>query len=116
MVKCVQSRTQWAKMSKVIPGRTDNNLKNRFHNLRRQLLREEDSRLHGPEPVGYAGLVYAGRVRKVPHFLRTKIEDMWNYRHNIGLIAAGSTREEPSAEDGTGVCVCHAEYLKEQAV
>jgi hypothetical protein len=95
--------TQWAKMSKVIPGRTDNNLKNRFHNLKRQLLREEDSRLRAPEPAGYAGLVHAGRVREVPHFLRTKIEDMWNYRRNIGLVAAGSAREESSsAEDGAG--------------
>jgi hypothetical protein len=90
-------------MSKVIPGRTDNNLKNRFHNLKRQLLREEDSRLRAPEPAGYAGLVHAGRVREVPHFLRTKIEDMWNYRRNIGLVAAGSAREESSsAEDGAG--------------
>ena len=91
--------TQWAKMSKVIPGRTDNNLKNRFHNLKRQLIREEDTRQRGTEPAEYASLVYAERVREIPHFLRTKIEDMWNYRRNIGLVAAGSVREESSTED-----------------
>ncbi len=91
--------TQWAKMSKVIPGRTDNNLKNRFHNLKRQLIREEDSRQRGAEPSGYASLVHAERVREVPHFLRTRIEDMWNYRRNIGLVAAGTVREELSPED-----------------
>ena len=91
--------TQWAKMSKVIPGRTDNNLKNRFHNLKRQLLREEDSRLRAPEPLGYAELVHAERVREIPHFLRTKIDDMWNYRRNIGLIAAGSVHEESATEE-----------------
>lgn len=82
--------SQWAKMSKVIPGRTDNNLKNRFHNLKRQLIREEDGRLRSPEPEGYARLVHVDRVRDIPAYLRTKIEDMWKYQRNIGLVAAES--------------------------
>ena len=36
--------SQWAKMSKVIPGRTDNGIKNRFHNLKRQLERDDMQR------------------------------------------------------------------------
>jgi hypothetical protein len=82
--------SQWAKMSKVIPGRTDNNLKNRFHNLKRQLIREEDGRLRSPEPEGYGRLVHIDRVRDIPIWLRTKIEDMWKYQRNIGLVAAES--------------------------
>jgi hypothetical protein len=37
--------SHWAKMSKIIPGRTDNGIKNRFHNLRRQFEREDEHRL-----------------------------------------------------------------------
>lgn len=82
--------SQWAKMSKVIPGRTDNNLKNRFHNLKRQLQREEDGRLRAPTPEDYGESVHEGRVRDIPTFLRTRIEDMWKYKRNIGAVAAGS--------------------------
>lgn len=85
--------TQWAKMSKVIPGRTDNNLKNRFHNLKRQLQREEDGRLRAPEPEGYQQWVHVERMREIPQFLRTKIEDMWNHKRHIGVISANSVRE-----------------------
>ena len=97
--------SQWAKMSKVIPGRTDNNLKNRFHNLKRQLYREEDARQritveefaemmkkrnnnNGTTTVYYS----IEKVhRDIPKFLRTKIEDMWNYKRHIGMVAANSS-------------------------
>ena len=85
--------TQWAKMSKVIPGRTDNNLKNRFHNLKRQLQREEDGRIRAPEPDRYNELIHVDRVREVPKHLRSRIEDMWNQPRHIGLAAANSVQE-----------------------
>lgn len=85
--------SQWAKMSKVIPGRTDNNLKNRFHNLKRQLQREEESRLRAPTPENYELLVHSGKVREIPKFLRTKIEDMWKHERHIGVVAANSAQE-----------------------
>ena len=47
-------------------------------------------------------MVHAGRVREVPHSLRTRIEDMWNYRRNIGIVEAGSFREGSLAKDATG--------------
>ena len=80
-------------MSKVIPGRTDNNLKNRFHNLKRQLQREEDSRIRAPEPERYNELIHVEKVREVPKHLRTRIEDMWNQPRHIGLAAANSVQE-----------------------
>ena len=85
--------TQWAKMSKVIPGRTDNNLKNRFDNLKRQLIREEESRSRAPILDDHEQLVHAEKVREVPEFLRTRIEDMWKHQQHIGLIAANTSRE-----------------------
>lgn len=93
--------TQWAKMSKVIPGRTDNNLKNRFHNLKRQLQREEDSRKRQAVPDGYDNMVRVDRIRDVPAPLRTRIEDMWNHRRNIGLCAADSYAPDAPAGDGS---------------
>jgi len=89
-------------MSKVIPGRTDNNLKNRFHNLKRQLQREEDGRLRAPEPEDYDKLVHADRVREVPRHLRTNIEDMWKQERHIGISAAASvmdSREDDKEEE-----------------
>jgi len=98
--------TQWAKMSKVIPGRTDNNLKNRFHNLKRQLQREEESRLRAPNPDDYEETVHVDRVREVPRLMRTRIEDMWNQPRHIGLVAADSVadsrEDEPDAKDEGG--------------
>ncbi len=87
-------------MSKVIPGRTDNNLKNRFHNLKRQLYREEDSRQRSLTSTtttdavaadkNMRAMVYSENVREIPKFLRTRIEDMWNYKRHIAVVAANS--------------------------
>jgi len=93
--------TQWAKMSKVIPGRTDNNLKNRFHNLKRQLQREEESRLRAQTPEDYDDAVYVERVREAPRAMRTRIEDMWNQPRHIGLVAADSVADSREDEAGT---------------
>jgi len=91
--------TQWAKMSKVIPGRTDNNLKNRFHNLKRQLQREEDSRKRATQPEGYDELIHTDQIREVPEHLRTRIEDMWNHSHHIGLVAAHCVQDSRDERD-----------------
>lgn len=88
-------------MSKVIPGRTDNNLKNRFHNLKRQLIREEESRLRAPKAEHYESSVYSERVREIPQFLRSKIEDMWKQERHIGVIAANSIQELSAGEEDT---------------
>jgi hypothetical protein len=92
-------------MAKVIPGRTDNNLKNRFHNLKRQLHREEDSRVRSPTAEVadmMRSKVYVENIREIPKYLRTKIEDMWNYKRHIGLVAADSSAavlEQESREE-----------------
>ena len=91
--------TQWAKMSKVVPGRTDNNLKNRFHNLKRQLVREEETRAKAPAYKTLGGLIHVDRVRDVPTELKAKIEDMWDVRRNIGVIAAGTVKMTESMKN-----------------
>ena len=101
--------TKWAIMSKIVPGRTDNNLKNRFHNLKRQLGREEDARSRASPPKNIHDIVQVDRVRKIPSFLTTKIEDMWDAQGNIGIIVANTVEgdademsgpNEPVGEEG----------------
>jgi len=90
--------TQWAKMSKVIPGRTDNGIKNRYHNLKRQLDREEESRLRAPEPKNYERKVHLNKLRERPKALKGPIDKLWNVKRGIGMIAAMTV--EPSLDEG----------------
>jgi len=99
--------TKWAIMSKIIPGRTDNNLKNRFHNLKRQLGREEDARSRASPPKNIDDIVHVGKIRNIPSFLTTKIEDMWDVQGHIGIIVANTVEgegdeksNEPVGEEG----------------
>mmetsp|Transcript_27125 Transcript_27125/g.38840 ORF Transcript_27125/g.38840 Transcript_27125/m.38840 type:complete len:614 (+) Transcript_27125:155-1996(+) len=99
--------TKWAIMSKIIPGRTDNNLKNRFHNLKRQLGREEDARSRASLPKNIDEIVHTDKIRKIPSFLTTKIEDMWNAQDHIPIIVANTVEgdgdeqpHEPVGEEG----------------
>merc|ERR1719491_2315158 len=66
------SGSQWAKMSKMIPGRTDNGIKNRFHNLRRQLEREDEQRMRLSKPSDFPEEIRLDRRRKFPEHLRGK--------------------------------------------
>ncbi|KAL7462697.1 hypothetical protein ACHAXS_003071 [Conticribra weissflogii] len=90
--------TQWAKMSKVIPGRTDNGIKNRYHNLKRQLDREEESRLRAPEPKNYERKIHVNKIRELPKTLKGPIDKLWNVNRGIGMIAAMTV--EASSDEG----------------
>lgn len=91
--------TQWAKMSKVIPGRTDNGIKNRFHNLKRQLDREEESRIRSPRPDKYEIKVREQWIRDIPPTMRSKIEELWNVERGIGKIAADTVKATRDREE-----------------
>jgi hypothetical protein len=58
--------SHWAKMSKIIPGRTDNGIKNRFHNLRRQYEREDEHRLRLSASHEFKEAIRMDRMRKFP--------------------------------------------------
>lgn len=99
--------SKWAIMSKIVPGRTDNNLKNRFHNLKRQLGREEDARSRAAAPKNINDIVHVDQIRKIPSFLTTKIEDMWDAQGNMAIIVANTVEgdgvekpNEPVGEEG----------------
>lgn len=81
--------SHWAKMSKVIPGRTDNGIKNRFHNIRRQYEREDEHRLRLSSVTDHANEIRLDRLRKKA--LRTGNADkLWDMYAAIGILAAQS--------------------------
>uniref|UniRef100_A0A7S2RUK4 Myb-like DNA-binding domain containing protein n=1 Tax=Eucampia antarctica TaxID=49252 RepID=A0A7S2RUK4_9STRA len=82
--------SQWAKMSKMIPGRTDNGIKNRFHNLRRQLEREDEHRVRLSKPHDFPDEIRLDRIREFPEHLKGKNDDLWEMSEGIGVLAAQS--------------------------
>jgi len=82
--------SQWAKMAKMIPGRTDNGIKNRFHNLRRQLEREDEHRLKLSKSDDFPDEIYLDRVREFPAQLKGKSASLWNMNAGIGILSAQS--------------------------
>jgi len=82
--------SQWAKMSKMIPGRTDNGIKNRFHNLRRQLEREDDHRLRLSKPQDFPDEIHLDRLREFPDDLKGKSHSLWDMNKGLGIISAQS--------------------------
>eukprot|EP00550_Attheya_septentrionalis_P009417 CAMPEP_0198296488 /NCGR_PEP_ID=MMETSP1449-20131203/32773_1 /TAXON_ID=420275 /ORGANISM="Attheya septentrionalis, Strain CCMP2084" /LENGTH=574 /DNA_ID=CAMNT_0043997127 /DNA_START=10 /DNA_END=1734 /DNA_ORIENTATION=- len=82
--------SQWAKMSKMIPGRTDNGIKNRFHNLRRQLEREDEHRLRLSKPQDFPDEIRIDRIREFPENLKGKSDELWEMTKGIGVLAAQS--------------------------
>jgi hypothetical protein len=83
--------SHWAKMSKVIPGRTDNGIKNRFHNLRRQYQREDEHRLKLSSDSDFPDDIRLDRLRKFPEHLKNKsLSDLWDIQAGLGVLAAQS--------------------------
>jgi hypothetical protein len=82
--------SQWAKMAKMIPGRTDNGIKNRFHNLRRQLEREDEHRMKLSKAQDFPEEIHLERLRRFPKNLLGKNETLWDMSAGIGILAAQS--------------------------
>lgn len=82
--------SHWAKMSKMIPGRTDNGIKNRFHNLRRQLEREDEHRLRLSTARDFPEEIRLDRIRAFPQELRGKAADLWDMKSGLSVLAAQS--------------------------
>ena len=82
--------SHWAKMSKMIPGRTDNGIKNRFHNLRRQLEREDEHRLRLSTARDFPEEIRLDRMRDFPKELRGKAAELWDIKSGLSVLAAQS--------------------------
>jgi Myb-like DNA-binding domain len=82
--------SHWAKMSKIIPGRTDNGIKNRFHNIRRQYEREDTHRMRLSSVEDFPDEIRHDRLRKFPEHLTGKSADLWDMKSAVGVLAAQS--------------------------
>ncbi len=82
--------SQWAKMSKMIPGRTDNGIKNRFHNLRRQLEREDEQRMRLSKSEDFPEEIRLDHIRPFPEHMRGKADKCWDMFESLGVLAAQS--------------------------
>lgn len=82
--------SQWATMSKMIPGRTDNGIKNRFHNLRRQLEREDEQRMRLSKSEDFPDEIRLDKIRVFPSHLRGKADHCWDVFESLGVLAAQS--------------------------
>lgn len=88
--------SHWAKMSKVIPGRTDNGIKNRFHNIRRQYEREDSHRLKLNCAEDFPDDIRLDRIRKFPEHLSGKSTSLWDMQSSVGVLAAQSVAASSS--------------------
>lgn len=84
------SGSHWAKMAKMIPGRTDNGIKNRFHNLRRQLEREDEHRLRLSKAKDFPEEIRLDHLRPFPEHMKGKADDLWDMNRGLGVLAAQS--------------------------
>lgn len=82
--------SHWAKMSKIIPGRTDNGIKNRFHNLRRQYEREDEHRLRLSTTNEFKDAIRLDRLRRFPAAMEGLATTLWDMHSGIGILAAQS--------------------------
>lgn len=82
--------SHWAKMSKIVIGRTDNGIKNRFHNLRRQLEREDEHRLRLSAARDFPDEIRLELVREFPEELRGKSAELWDIKSGLSVLAAQS--------------------------
>lgn len=89
--------SHWSSMSKVIPGRTDNGIKNRFHNLRRQLEREDGHRLRLSNENDFPEQIRLERTRKFPKNLQGKADELWDIESGIGVLSAQSVLGNPTS-------------------
>lgn len=89
--------SHWARMSKVIPGRTDNGIKNRFHNIRRQYEREDEHRMRLSSNEDYPEDIRLDRLRKIPAHLKGNSAELWDMDAAIGILAAQSVQGNGNA-------------------
>jgi len=92
--------SKWSQMANLIPGRTDNNIKNRFHNLRRQLESEDHHRKELSNLSEYTEEIRLDRIDPAPRYLESIGKRLWEVP--MGIIAAQSvlaTAEDPTVPD-----------------
>lgn len=90
--------SHWSSMSKVIPGRTDNGIKNRFHNLRRQVERDDESRSKKASfNKDLSEKIRTDLIRILPEHLQGKFDSLWAKDQGVPVMACETV--ESSEQD-----------------
>lgn len=84
--------SKWAVMAKIIKGRTDNNIKNRFHHIRRRLEKEVSKIVKNRKIDEVASLIRVDAIRRSPLRSETNSDFAIRARQIIPYLAADTVR------------------------
>lgn len=84
--------SKWAVMAKIIKGRTDNNIKNRFHHIRRRLEKEVSKIVKNRKIEEVASLIRIDSIRRSPLRSETNSDFAIRARQIIPYLAADTVR------------------------
>lgn len=84
--------TKWALMAKILKGRTDNNIKNRFHHLRRRLEKDVSRIIRNREIDEVASLINVDAIRRYPLLSETNCDFAIKARQIIPYLAADTVK------------------------
>lgn len=85
--------SKWAIMAKIIKGRTDNNIKNRFHHIRRRLDKDVARIVKSRKIDEVASLIHIGAICRTPHRSENNNEFAMKSRQILPYLAADSVKE-----------------------
>ena len=85
--------TKWALMAKTLKGRTDNNIKNRFHHLRRRLEKDVSRIIRNREIDEVAALINVDEIRRYPLLSETNCDFAIKARQIIPYLAADTVKD-----------------------
>jgi Myb-like DNA-binding domain len=84
--------SRWAVMAKIIKGRTDNNIKNRFHHIRRRLEKEVSKIVKNRKIEEVASLISIDAIRRSPLRSETNSDFAIRARQIIPYLAADTVK------------------------
>ena len=93
--------TKWALMAKLLKDRTDNNIKNRFHHLRRRLEKDVSRIVRNREIEDVSSLINVQAIRRTPLRCETNCDFAIRARQLIPYLAA-DTMGESIGQDQLG--------------
>jgi len=85
--------SKWALMAKILKGRTDNNIKNRFHHIRRRLEKDVARIVKTRKIDEVASLIQVDAIRRSPLRSETNSEFAIRARQILPYLAADSVKD-----------------------
>lgn len=109
--------SKWAVMAKVMTGRTDNNIKNRFHHIRRRVEKEVTRIVKTRQIDEVASLIKVEAINRAPLDSETNSEFAIKVRQILPYLAADSVKDGVDCNtfgpfvEGTGECCKRCSFV-----